>query len=64
MTNDAGRASSPLRGMDGDNGAELVDRTEEVHSSEVVDKGNEEYKELYNDFLGEQSWARTQGLRS
>jgi hypothetical protein len=53
MTNGAERASSPLRGTDGEHGAELVGRTEEVHLSEVEDKGNEQYKELYNDFLGE-----------
>lgn len=52
MTDGAARASSPLRGMEGENGGELADRTEEVHLSEVQDKGNAKYKELYNDFLG------------
>jgi len=57
MTDGTARASSPLRGMEGENGGELADRTEEVHLSEVVDKGNAKYKELYNDFLGEYNWA-------
>ena len=43
---------SPLRDTDGGNGGEWVQRTEDVHLNEIEDKGNEKYKQLYNDFLG------------
>jgi hypothetical protein len=49
-----GRASSPLREHDSSSG-EWVKRTEDVHLNEVEDQGNERYKQLYNDFLGQSS---------
>lgn len=52
MTSGAARASSPLRERDSSSG-EWVQRTEDVHLNEVENQGNDRYKQLYNDVLGE-----------
>jgi hypothetical protein len=52
MTNSTTLPGSPLRDVEGENGGELVQRTDDVHLNEVENQGNEKYKQLYNDFLG------------
>jgi hypothetical protein len=52
VTNGNTLPGSPLRETDGRSGAELVQRTDDVHLNEVEDQGNEKYKQLYNDVLG------------